>query len=352
MTEMTGKLHRRKSHRLALTAACMVALMAALPSLAQKKYTVENKWKVGGEGGWDYLVADSSAHRLYITHGGRVEVLDTTTGKPVGAITGLKGTHGVALDDAGKFGYISDGRANTVVVFDRGTLATVATIPVGTNPDGIAFEPVTKTVWTFNGGSKDATVVDTASRKVIATVALPGRPEFPVADGKGFIFDNIEDKNSIVQLDAKSHKVTATWSISPCESPSGLAIDLTGRRLFAVCDGKKMAVVDANTGKVIATPAIGDGPDAAGYDAKNKLAFSSNGDGTLTVIDASGSTYKVLQTLPTQARARTMAFDESTGKVYLVTAQFGPAPAATAENPRPRPSVLPDSFIVLVAGHE
>jgi YVTN family beta-propeller protein len=347
---MTPKLIADNLRGLALVGA--FALLAAMPACAQKHFAIQDKWKVGGEGGWDYLVADSSAHRLYITHGGRVEVLDLQTGKSAGAITGLKGTHGVALDDAGKFGYISDGRANAVVVFDRGTLATVATIPVGTNPDGIAFEPVTKTVWTFNGGSKDATVIDTASRKVVATVPLPGRPEFPVADGKGFIFDNIEDKNAIVRLDSKSRKVTDTWSISPCESPSGLAIDLTGRRLFAVCDGKKMAVVDANTGKVIATPTIGDGPDAAGYDAKNKLAFSSNGDGTLTVIDASGSSYKVLQTLPTQARARTMAFDESTGKVYLVTAQFGPAPAATTENPRPRPTVLPDSFTVLVAGHE
>jgi YVTN family beta-propeller protein len=347
---MTPKLIAGNLRGLALVGA--FALLAAMPVGAQKHFAIQDKWKVGGEGGWDYLLVDSSAHRLYITHGSRVEVVDLQTGKPAGAITGLKGAHGVALDDAGKFGYISDGRANAVVVFDRGTLATVATIPAGTNPDGIAFEPVTKTVWAFNGGSKDATVIDTASRKVIATVPLPGRPEFPVADGKGFVFDNIEDKNAIVRLDAKSPKVTATWSISPCESPSGLAIDLTGRRLFAVCDGKKMAVVDANTGKMIATPTIGDGPDAAGYDAKNKLAFSSNGDGTLTVIDASGSSYKVLQTLPTQARARTMALDESTGKVYLVTAQFGPAPAATAENPRPRPTILPDSFTVLVAGHE
>jgi YVTN family beta-propeller protein len=349
---MTLKLITATLRGIALVSAFTFALASALPARAQKQFTIQDKWKVGGEGGWDYLTADSAAHRLYVTHGGRVEVLDLTTGKSVGAITGLQGTHGVALDDAGKFGYISDGRANTVVVFDRTTLATVATIPAGTNPDGIAFEPVTKTVWAFNGRSNNATVIDTATRKVIATVPLPGKPEFPVADGKGKVFDNIEDKNEIVRLDAKNPKVTATWSISPCESPSGLAIDLTGRRLFAVCDGKKMAVVDANTGKVIATPTIGDGPDAAAYDAKNKLAFSSNGEGTLTVVDASNNDYKVVQTLATQARARTMALDAATGKVYLVTAQFGPAPAATADNPRPRPSVLPDSFIVLVAGHE
>jgi YVTN family beta-propeller protein len=172
-----------------------VALFATVPTQAQKPFRVLDKWSIGGEGGWDYLLDDSAAHRLYITHGPRVEVLDSETGKSIGAITGLKGTHGVALDGDGKFGYISDGRANAVVVFDRGSLQTVASIPVGTNPDGIVFEPATKTVWAFNGGSKNASVVDTISRKVIATVALPGNPEFPQADGKGLVFDTIENKN-------------------------------------------------------------------------------------------------------------------------------------------------------------
>jgi YVTN family beta-propeller protein len=335
-----------------LAPVAAIALAAAVSAWGQKPFTVRDKWKVGGEGGWDYLIADSAAHRLYITHGGRVEVIDTATGKPVGAITGLKGTHGVALDDAGKYGYISDGGANAVVVFDRASLQIVTSIPAGTNPDGIAFEPVTKTVWAFNGRSKDVTVISTATQKVIATVPLPGKPEFPVADGKGVVFDNIEDKNEIVRLDAKDPKVTATWSISPCESPSGLAIDRAGRRLFAVCDEKKMAVVDADTGKVIATPVVGNGPDAAAYDPGAKLAFSSNGEGTVTIIDASNSSYKVLQNLATQQGARTMALDPATGKIYVVTAQFGPRPAATESNPRPRPAIVPDSFTVIVAGHE
>ena len=330
-----------------------VALLAfAIPSKAQAPYSVQDKWTIGGEGGWDYLIADPGAHRLYITHGPRVEVVNSTTGKPIGAITGLKGTHGVALDEEGKFGYISDGGANAVVVFDRTSLATVASIPAGTNPDGIVYEPVTKTVWAFNGRSKDVTVISAADRKVIATIALPGKPEFPQADGTGQVFDNIEDKNEIVRLDAKAPKVTATWPIAPCESPSGLAIDREGRRLFAVCDEKKMAVVDANSGKVIATPAIGDGPDAAGYNPKTKLAYSSNGDGTVTIVDASNSQYKVVQNLATQSGARTMALDPATGKIYVVTAQFGPRPAATATNPRPRPSIVPDSFTVIVAGRE
>jgi DNA-binding beta-propeller fold protein YncE len=333
---------------LAATLPTALLISAVLPALAQAPYAVQDKWTIGGEGGWDYLLADSGTHRLYITHGTRVEVVDTTTGKPIGAITGLTGTHGIALDAEGKFGYISDGGANAVVVFDRTSLAIVASIPAGTNPDGIAYEPVTKTVWAFNGRSKDVTVISTADRKVVATIALPGKPEFPQADGTGLVFDNIEDKNEIVRLDAHTLKLTDTWPLDGLESPSGLAIDRTGKHLFAVCDGKKMAVVDYSSGKVIAKPDIGSGPDAAGFDPKTKLAFSSNGDGTLSVVDA--TTFKTIQTLTTEPRARTMALDSATGKVYLVTAKFGPAPAATAENPRPRPTVLPDTFSVVVAG--
>jgi YVTN family beta-propeller protein len=347
---MTSKHIPGRHRKLCLITAFACTAFAPALALAQKPYTIQDHWKIGGEGGWDYLAVDSTLHRLYITHGPRVEVLDLSTGKPVGAITGLKGTHGVAFDLEGKLGYISDGRANAVIVFDRVTFATVASIPAGTNPDGILFEPVTKTVWAFNGSSKDVTVIDAATQKVTATVALPGKPEFPQADGTGNIYDNIEDKNKIVRLDAHSPKITATWPA--CESPSGMAIDLKGHRLFSVCDGKKMAVVDYHSGKLLATPTIGDGPDAAGFDPSSNLAFASNGDGTLSIIDASSSTYTVKQTLVTEPRARTMALDPATDKVYLVTAKFGPAPAATAANPRPRPSVLPDSFVVLVAGHE
>lgn len=336
--------------KLVLAASFACALLAPSIAVAQKPFTVQSRWRIGGEGGWDYLTADPGAHRLYVTHGTRVEVLDTNSGKVVGSIQGLKGIHGVALDGAGKYGYISDGAAGVVVVFDRSSLKTLASIPVGTNPDGIVFEPVTKTVWAFNGRSSDVSVIDTATRKVVATIALPGKPEFPVADGTGVVFDNIESKNSIVRLDAKTKKLTATWPLTNCESPSGLAIDRKGRRLFSVCDGKSMAITDANTGKTIANPVIGDGPDAAGYDAAHKSAFSSNGDGTLTVVDAGKNTYPVIQNVPTQKGARTMAFDSGTGRIYLVTAEFGPRPAATATNPRPRPAVVPGSFTVLVVG--
>jgi DNA-binding beta-propeller fold protein YncE len=327
-----------------------VTLSYSLAATTQQPYRVLDRWKIGGTGGWDYLTADPSAHRLYITHGERVEVIDSTTGKPIGAITGLKGTHGVVLDPDGKVGYISDGRANAVVVFDRQSFATLASIPAGTNPDGMTYEPVTKTVWAFNGRSKNVTVIDTASRKLVATIDLPGKPEFPQADGRGHVFDNIEDRNSIVELDAKSRTLIATWPLQDCESPSGMAIDAANRRLFSVCDGGKMAVVDTETGRQIAAAAIGAGPDAAAFSDQWQLAFSSNGgDATLSVVDAAQN-YKTVQTVSTQKGARTMAYDNSADRVYVVTAEFGPRSAPTAANPHPWPSVVPDSFTVLVIG--
>jgi YVTN family beta-propeller protein len=343
------KIFRPDSPR--VFAAAALFLFVAMPALvvAQQPYHVIDHWKLGGDGGWDYLLADSSAHRLYITHGPRVEVIDSQTGKPIGAITGLHGTHGVALDNVGKFGYISDGGGNAVVVFDRSTLATVATIPVGTNPDGIVFEPATQTVWAFNGRSKDVTVVDAATRKAVATIPLPGKPEFPAVDGNGTVFDNIEDKNEIVRLDAHTKKLTAEWPAG-CDSPSGLAFDLSGHRLFPVCDGNKMAVVDSNTGKILATPAIGDGPDAANYSPDHKLAFASSGDGVLSVVDAASPGYKTIESLPTQRGARTMTYDPAADRLYVVTAEFGPPPAPTADRPHPRPSILPGSFSVIVIG--
>lgn len=341
--------------RISILTCCMLPLTAVYYAVAADQsgpYKVEARWKIGGEGGWDYLTADPHAHLLYLTHGTRVDVVDTKTGKSVGSITGLQGVHGVALDAQDKYGYISDGKANAVVVFDRHSFKTVASIPTGTNPDGVVYEPVTKTVWAFNGRSNDANVIDTTTQKVVSTIKLPGKPEFPVADGKGTIFVNVETKNSIVRLDAKTMLATATWPLAGCESPSGLAIDTAHRRLFSVCDGKKMAVTDADSGKVLATPDIGDGPDAAGYDAAHQLAFSSNGDGTLTVVSTAADKFMVVQNLATEKSARTMAFDSSTGRIYLVTAQFGPRPAATTENPHPRPPVLPDSFTVLVVGRK
>ena len=336
---------------LAVARALTLCSLFSSAAYAQKPYEVLDHWKIGGTGGWDYLSVDPGEHLLYVTHGPKVDVIDTRSGKIKASITGLKGTHGVALDSDGKYGYISDGGANEVVVFDRHTFQIVTRIPAGTNPDGIVFEPVTKTVWAFNGRSSDVTVIDASQLKAVATVKLPGKPEFPVADGAGNVFDNIESANSIVRLDARAKAPTAIWKLSDCESPSGLAMDLEHRKLFAVCDEKKMAVIDADSGKQIATPAIGEGPDAAGFSAKHQLAFASAGDGTLTVVDAAHG-YPVLEVLPTERGARTMTYDAGTDRAYLATAQFGPRPSPTEENPHPRPSIVPDSFEILVVGRK
>ena len=329
------------------------AVAATLLSFATiafaQNYHVVDHWKIGGQGGWDYLLSDDAAHRLYVTHNARVEVLDTTSGKLVGAVTGLKSTHGVALNIDGKTGYISDGAGNAIVVFNRSDLSVTATVSAGTNPDGIAFEPATKTVWAFNGRSKNVSVMDAGTNTIVDTIALPGKPEFPQVDEHGSVFVNIEDKNEIIKLDAKSRKAVATWPLEGCDSPSGMAIDRAGHRLFSVCDGGKMAVVNYETGKLLGLASIGSSPDAAGFDPKHGVAFSSNGgDGTLTVVDATKPGFPALQALKTAKSARTMAFDSATGRVYLVTAQYGPAPAATDAMPRPRPAVLPDSFEVIV----
>jgi DNA-binding beta-propeller fold protein YncE len=290
---------------------------------------------------------DPSAHRLYIAHQTRVDVVDLNTGKAIGAVTGLTRCHSIVIAPGGHTGFISDGGANVVVVFDPDHFTVLEKIPAGTNPDGMAYEPSTQTLWAFNGTSKNATVIDVAARKAVATLPLTGKPEFPVVDGKGDVFVNIEDRNSVLKIDARARKVVANWPLAKCESPSGQAIDTAGNRLFAVCDGKAMPVTDTSTGKSLGVAAIGEGPDAAAYDAKDKLVFSSNGEsGTLSVVDASKSGFPVLQTVTTRPGARTLQLDPSTGKVYLVTAELKKDPGAK------RPSAMPGTFAVLVVGRD
>ena len=332
----------------AVTLACGLIAIPA-PASAQQPYRILARWKIGGGGRWDYMHADAKAHRLYIAHGDTVDVINTRDGKRIGAITGLHGTHGIALDTAGKYGYISDGGGDAVVVFDRRTLAKVATIPAGQNPDGIVFEPVTQSVWAFNGGSRTVTVISAYTNMEIATIALPGRPEFPVADGRGNVYDNIESTSQIARFDANTKRITALWPVG-CENPSGLAIDTHGHRLFSVCRNQKMSVIDYKDGKALATPSIGNGPDAARYSEKEKLAFASCGQGVLSVVDANAPGYPTIETLPTQRGARTMAYNPETDEIYLVTADFGPAPAPTPHRPHPWPQAVPDTFTVLVVG--
>jgi YVTN family beta-propeller protein len=314
---------------------------------------VLQRWAVGGSGGWDYLTLDSTARRLFVSRGTRVDVMDTQSGKIIGTIADTKGVHGIALAENLRRGYTSNGKADSVTVFDLDTLKAIKEVPVsGHNPDAILFDSLTQRLFTFNGRSKDVTVLDTANMSVIATLPVPDKPEFAVADGAGRIFVNIESEHGqMVVIDSRQLTVTATWPLPGCASPSGLAIDKIHHRLFSVCDGKVMAITDATTGKQVATIKIGEEPDAAAFDPQRGLAYSSNGDGTLTVVHQdSADRYHVAATVATKAGARTMALDSSSNKLYLVTADFAAAPAATPEQPRPRPTQVPETFTVLVVG--
>jgi YVTN family beta-propeller protein len=348
-------LSTRSALPLWLTLSLLAGLTTALiaDGAAAPNREVLQRWKLGGDGGWDYLTLDSANQRLFISRATRVDVVSIESGKLIGSIPDTQGVHGVALAPALKRGFTSNGRANSVTVFDLDTLKVIQEAKVsGRNPDAILYEPSGKHVFTFNGASKDVTVLDASSLAVIATIPVPDKPEFAAQDGRGQIFVNIEsDPGQMVVIDTQKLNVKSTWPLPGCNSPSGLAIDSRHRRLFSVCDGKVMAVTDAVSGKQAALVPIGEHPDAAGYDVKRGIVFSSNGEGTLSVVHQdSPDRYSVLQTVPTQRGARTMALDEATGKAYLVTADFGPAPAATAEQPRPRPALIPDSFVLLVVG--
>jgi DNA-binding beta-propeller fold protein YncE len=319
---------------------------AATSTPAAPNYHVVRHIPIGGEGGWDYLTSDAASHRLFVSHSDRVEVVDADSGKVTGTIANTPGVHGIALAPALRRGFVSDGRTSTVTIFDLDSLKTLSEVKTtGERPDAILFDPATSRVFTFNAGGKNTTAFDAATGTVAGTLALGGKPEFAVADGKGHVFVNVEDTSEVVELDAQALTVVKRWPVAPCEEPSGLAMDRAHARLFSVCD-KVMAVSDAAAGTMIKTLTIGDGPDAAAFDASSNLAFSSNGaDGTLTVVrEDSPSDFRVVQTVTTQRGARTMALDERTHHLYLATAQFGPPPAPTADRPHPRPSILPGTF--------
>ncbi|MGI8959468.1 MAG: YncE family protein [Bryobacteraceae bacterium] len=323
--------------------------LVAFTVLAATSYKLEKSIHVPGEGGWDYLTADSQNRRLYVSHGTKVHVLNLDTGAMIGNIPNTNGVHGIAIADDLHRGFVSDGRDNQVSIFNLKTLAVISTVKAGTNPDAILYDPFSQRVFAFNGRSNDMTAIDAATGKIAGTVPLGGKPEFAVTDAQGNVYVNIEDKSEIVHLDPKTLTMKERWPLAPCESPSGLAIDPKNQRLFPVCDNKIMAVVDAGSGKVVTTVPIGEGPDAAAFDPERKLVFSSNGEGTLTVVQQqTPNTYAVAQTVKTQRGARTMALDLKTHKVFLSDAEFGPAPAASAGNPRPRPKTLPGTFKLLV----
>ncbi len=304
-----------------------------------------------GAEGWDYLYVDSPAHRLYVSRGTHVDVIDTEKGQAVGTIPDTSGVHGVAVDPKSGHGFSSNGRSNTVTIFDLKTLQKISDVPVGEGTDAIIFEPTTERVFTFNGRAQTSTAIDGATGKVVGTVALPGRPEFPVADGRGHIFDNIEDKSEIADIDAKALTVDHVWPIAPADGPSGIAMDRKTRRLFSVCGNQMMAVTDADTGKVVATPAIGSGPDAAAFDPSTNLVFSPNGqDGTITVLrEVTPDQYQAVQTVATQPGARTMFLDPETHHLFTCTAKTLPPAPDAPQGPggRRRRQYVAGTFVVL-----
>ena len=348
-----SKLILRLSFTLLLVVIASVNIQAQPPQSAKPAsgYHLVSRIEVGGEGGWDYLTVDSAARRLYVSHATRVVVIDLDKKAVVGEIPDTNGVHGIAIVPELGRGFTSNGRDNNVTVFDLKTLKAIAQVKTGTNPDAIIYDPASRRVFAFNGRSNDATAIDAASGNVAGTVAVGGKPEFAVADGKGTVYVNIEDKSEIVAMDSNKLTVKARWPLAPGEEPSGLAMDRKTRRLFAVCSNKKMIVMNADNGHVVADLPIGGGTDAAAFDPETNLAFSSNGEGTLTVVhEDSADKYSVVENVTTQRGARTMALDPKTHTVYLATAQFGPPPAATPDRPRPRPSIVPGSFVILVFG--
>ena len=328
----------------------VLGLLLLAGAASAQTYSLARTYRIGGEGGWDYLSHDPGTNRLFITRGNRVQVVDAARGTVVGEVGDAPGVHGVAIAaELGK-GYTSNGRDNSVGVFDLKTLKPLARVPtpLGLNPDFIVYDAVTRRVFAFNGRSHNASVIDAGTDSLVATIALHGKPEAAVADGRGGVYVDIEDTNELTAIHAADATVTATWSLKGCDEPAGLAMDSAGRRLFVGCHNRALLVVDADSGRVISSQPIGAGVDANAYDAQTRLVFSSQGDGTLSIIAAAaGDRYALAQTVATQAGARTMALNTVTHEVYLVTAEFDEPPVAASAT-RPRRMMKPDSFTLLV----
>jgi DNA-binding beta-propeller fold protein YncE len=332
--------------------SCSLFLITGLNLYSQKaisEYSIVNKIQLPGDGGWDYLSVDEAGARLFLSHSSVVLVVDLKTNKLLGTINDTPGVHGIALAEDQNKAFISVGRNASVKVINFKTLELIADVKVtGQNPDAIMYDQFSKKVFTFNGGSSNATVLDAITNEIVATIPLEGKPEFPVSDGKGKIYVNIEDKSLISVIDVKTLKVEKSWPIAPGEEASGLAFDNETHRLFAVCSNKLMVVVDATDGNIVTTLPIGDGCDGVKFDPGMKRAYSSNGEGTMTVVqEMNNDSFKVLENVTTMSGSRTLAVDTKTHHIYLPSAEYTPAPAATTENPRPRRSMKPGSFAVL-----
>ena len=326
-----------------------VLLTRATAGLQSQSYHVTHTYTLGGDGGWDYLSLDTVGHRLFVARQDRVMVLDPASGKVQAEIPGLNRAHGIAFDYADGKGFATSGGDSSVVIFDLKTLQVTGRTIAAPDADAVLFDPVTKRIFTFNGDSRSSSVIDAASGKKIGTIDLGGGPEFAVSAGDGKLYVNLEDSSAIDEIDAATMKVLRRWPLAPCQSPSGLAIDRAHHRLFSGCHNKVMAISDAQAGKVITTVPIGEGVDANRFDPGTQLAFASTGDGTITVVHEDGpDTYRVVTNVATKRGARTMEVDLATHVVYTVSADFGSPPAPTPDRPRPRPSIVPGTFALLV----
>ncbi len=359
MTRARGLCRRAMlASEFGLLGAAALATAAAAPPL---HYALIKEIRLAGDSGWDYLSIDPTARRLYVAHGDHVDVLDIDHNTVVGSIAGTPGVHGFAIaHDLGR-GYASDGQDSQASIVDLNSLATITRVGTAAGPDAIVYESSRKEVYTFNGRDHSTTVFDAQTGDVVATIALPGKPEFAAADpAAGRVYDNIEDKNLIVVIDVHSHTIAEQWPIAPGESATGMGIDTAHHRLFIGCRNQRMLMLDAGNGRVIAMVPIGKGVDANVFDPGTQLAFSSNGEGTLTIAhEDTPERLSVVQTLQTQTGARTMALDPRSHNIYLATADLVPPPpapsapnAAAGEPPHSRPAIVPGSFRILVYGPE
>jgi DNA-binding beta-propeller fold protein YncE len=318
-------------------------------ALTAQAYHLAHTYTLGGNGGWDYLALDTAGHRLFIGRQDRIMVVDPETGALLAEIPGLERAHGVAFAYASGHGFATSGGDSSVVMFDLKTLAVLGRAPAAEDADAILFDPSTGHIFTFNGDAESSSVIDATSGKRIGTVALGAKPEFGVATDDGKLYVNLESTGEVAEIDAAAMTVTRKWSLAPCEAPTGLAIDQAHHRLFSGCRNGLMAISDALTGRLLTTAPIGRGVDACRFDPGTGLAFASNGEGTLSVVrEVTPDSFVVAATVDTKRGARTMELDLATHRVYTVTAEFGPAPAPTTEQPRPRPSIVPGTFALLV----
>jgi DNA-binding beta-propeller fold protein YncE len=327
----------------------LIAHLICVSQTTKSNYKIVNRFSVEGDGSWDYISIDENTGRLFISHGLVTQVIDSKSGKLLGTIQDTKGVHGIAIASELNKAFISCGRDSSISIINLKSLELISKIKsTGAGPDAILFDPFSKNVFVFNARSSNAAVIDGKTNKIITTIPLPGNPEFSVSDEKGKVYVNIEDKSLIVEINSSTLKIENSWSVSPGEEPSGLALDNSRHRLFSVCDNKKMIVMDAQNGKVISTLEIGGRVDGCGFDPELNRAYSSNGEGTVTVVQGnSGDNFSVLENIPTQKGARTMCIDRKTHHLYLPTAEYGDTPAATNDNPHPRPSIKPGTFVVL-----